>query len=317
MSPEYLKGRELLDPPFNLTKRSFFQLIKDGKLVPWGSPDAEYIRRHRAVNFPERMHRIFPTDRLTEKYRKLLGLEYALSCAQEWHSKSNGWHIEGYKHDRNLNWDPPPFLQFDLETYINEILPKERQEYLRIIKEYPAKIEKVEKELAPDKVWNDLDIGPEQKEILMEKLLDAWYPSNQVEAISIHEPQELTGLCKPGTQWKDITITLVSNEMVRIKTPDTENLLTYHNLGMADKRKGDSPIILWVLLKIFAQNNGFISSQNQQYDPKLPDTAKRLNYHLQKLFRIKESIYVGHYKKEKGYRTKIKFKDATYRSPTD
>jgi len=117
--------------------------------------------------------------------------------------------------------------------------------------------------------------------------------------------------CEPGTNWEDITITLVADNMVRIRTPKGEGRYTYPELGMKDKRVGDKPTMLWALLKIFANSQGFISSQNSKYDPKVPDTAKRLNAHLKKLFGIKESIYTAHYKKEKAYRTKIKFSDQT------
>jgi hypothetical protein len=117
--------------------------------------------------------------------------------------------------------------------------------------------------------------------------------------------------CDPGTRWSDITITLLSNEMVRIKTPKGEQRLTYHELGMKDRRAGDRPTLLWVLLKLFAESKGFISSKSRNFDRALPDTAKRLNDHMKKLFRIDESLYVGHYKKEKGYRTKIIFLNNT------
>jgi hypothetical protein len=44
----------------------------------------------------------------------------------------------------------------------------------------------------------------------------------------------------------------------------------------------------------------------------MPDTARRLNEHLQKLFGISESIYAAHYKKERGYRTRFKVFGGTY-----
>ncbi|NQT56100.1 MAG: hypothetical protein HQ551_07715 [Desulfobacteraceae bacterium] len=125
------------------------------------------------------------------------------------------------------------------------------------------------------------------------------------------EPQGKIFFCGPETKWKDIKITLVADDMVRVKTPKGENRCTYHELGMSDKRIGDKPTMLWELLKLFAKNDGFISSMNPKYDRCLPDTAKRLNAHLKKLFGINESIYQGHYKKMKGYRTKIKFSDQT------
>ena len=132
-----------------------------------------------------------------------------------------------------------------------------------------------------------------------------------VEATRSAEQEKAIFPCKPGTKWEDIIMTLGANDMVKIKTPQGEGRFTYHELGMSDKRAGDKPTMLWELLKLFAKNQGFISSQNPNYDPKLPDTAKRLNKHLKGRFRINETIYIGHYKKEKGYKTKIKFYDHT------
>ena len=116
---------------------------------------------------------------------------------------------------------------------------------------------------------------------------------------------------RTATKWKDVKITLINNESVRIDTPQGSERLSYHELGMSDKRSTNKPTMLWFLLKLFAQNQGYISSTNPKYDSKLPDTAKRLNGHLKKLFGINESIFTGHYKAEKGYRTKILFSDQT------
>jgi len=117
--------------------------------------------------------------------------------------------------------------------------------------------------------------------------------------------------CDPGTKWENIKITKIDNETVRIETPKGKGLFTYHKLNMEDKRSGNKPTVVWKLLILFAENQGNISSQSIVYDPRLPDTAKRLNKHLQKLFGIPESIYIGHYKSLKGYKTKIFFSDQT------
>ena len=117
--------------------------------------------------------------------------------------------------------------------------------------------------------------------------------------------------CKPTTRWEDVKITLIENEVVRVKTPRGTERFSYHDLGMSDKRSGNKPTVLWVLFKTFAQNKGVISSKNFDYDPMLPDTAKRLNKHLKEVFGIDESIYSGHYKSQKGYKTKIFFSDQT------
>lgn len=118
--------------------------------------------------------------------------------------------------------------------------------------------------------------------------------------------------CKPGTKWRDITITLVADDMVEIVGPEISGRFTFHKLGMDDKRKGDKPKAMWALFKSFAENQGFISRKNFEYDRRLPDNARLLNKHLQSIFGIEGSIYTGHYKKEKGYRTKIKFRDRTH-----
>lgn len=115
----------------------------------------------------------------------------------------------------------------------------------------------------------------------------------------------------PGTKWEHITITLIADDTVRLKTPKGEGRLSYHQLGLADGRKGDKPKVIWELLKLFCLNNGDISSQNQKYDPKLPDNAKRLNTHLKGLFQINESIYSSHYRTEKAYKARIIFRNQT------
>jgi len=99
--------------------------------------------------------------------------------------------------------------------------------------------------------------------------------------------------------------------MVRIKTPQGEDKYLYHQLGLSDRRKGDQPTLLWELLKLFLMNDGRISRRNK-YDPKLPDTAKRLNRQLKNLFAIKDSIYAGHYKKEYAYKMRFKVSNATF-----
>ena len=117
--------------------------------------------------------------------------------------------------------------------------------------------------------------------------------------------------CNPVTKWEEVKITLIENETVRIETPQGSDRFSYHELGMSDKRSGNKPTMLWALFKLFAKNQGDISPTNDEYVPKLPDTAKRLNKHLQNLFKIPESIFTDHYKSLKGYKTKILFSDQT------
>lgn len=102
----------------------------------------------------------------------------------------------------------------------------------------------------------------------------------------------------------------MTEDMVKIKTPKGEDRVTYHRLEMEDGRGGGQPTKVWIFLKILAKNQGFISSKTK-YDPTIPDTAKRFNKHMKTLFGINESVFKGHYKKEKGYKTKIMFSDQT------
>lgn len=106
--------------------------------------------------------------------------------------------------------------------------------------------------------------------------------------------------CEPGTKWKDIKITLVENDTVRVETPQGKGLFTYHQLGMSDKRSGNKPTALWFLFTQFCKNQGLISPKDPGYIDDLVKVASRLNIHLKKLFGINESIYTGHYKKLKG-----------------
>jgi len=154
-----------------------------------------------------------------------------------------------------------------------------------------------------------------------DELEKCYFAVKDVETIQDKQPQNKRRevnkpvlISKPETQWEDIIITLVSDDTVRIKTLDIEQRFNYSELGLSDKRKGDTPTILWELLKLFATMNGFISSNNSEYNATLPDTAKRLNKHLKNLFGINESIYAGHYKKEGGYRTRINFSSQTITS---
>ncbi len=318
----WIKGYELLESPYNLAKHDIFKSVQEGVIVPHVSPDGAWIARHDLLGVAERIWRVFPTPELQKKWVMEVFLKKGqLEDAQDWLAKSDEEHIEAHKHDLDLDWDgdSPKYL-VNLETFIDRDLPLLRQKYRQITQDYPSQIKDLEEEFAPNRVWKDLDLGPAQQEALLNKLLDAFYPIEQVESLSSTTPKQQNLVAHspkltvaPGTHWEDIKITLLSDEMVRIKISDQEELYHYSELRLSDKRKGDKPTQLWFLLKVFAQNHGFISGDNidSDYDSKLPDNAKRLNKHFKKLFGIDDSIYQGGYKTEKGYKTKIFFSDKT------
>jgi hypothetical protein len=192
----WIRGKDLLAPPFNLTKCEILKAVQKGDFVPFMSPDGEWIKENEFLEPDgERVWRVFPNDKLYRKYEDLISLQYRLELAQTWSQKSDEWHIEAFKHDKNLDWvdDPPPSLRIDLETYINEKLPKERQIYSQIIQDFPAQIEKLEKELAPDLVWKDLELGPVQQEIIIDRILHAFYVQAHIEfaLLTPSEKQEI------------------------------------------------------------------------------------------------------------------------------
>jgi hypothetical protein len=319
----WIKGQDLIESHHKYTKQELFKFVQEGALVPYCSPDAEWIKKYKFTGpGVERIWRVFPTPELQKHWVMEVFLKKGkLEEAQDWLAKSDEDHIEAHKHDLGLDWDgnPPKYLS-DIETFVDRDLPLIRQKYLQITKDFPSQIKNLEVELAPDRVWVDLDLGPAQQEALMGKLLDAFYSIEQVEYLSAtivsqpttgpHSPKLPVA---PDTHWEDIKITLLSDETVRIKISDHEEIYHYSEIGLSDKRKGDKPTQLWILLKLFAQNHGFISGDNidSNYDSKLPDTAKRLNKHFKKLFGINDSIYQGSYKTLKGYKTKIFFSDTT------
>jgi hypothetical protein len=122
--------------------------------------------------------------------------------------------------------------------------------------------------------------------------------------------------CPPGTRWEEINITLIANDTVRIRTPKGEERFTYHELGFSDKRKGDAPKKIWTWLVAFAKSKGDISPADNSFIENLPEYTKRLNKHLKTLFGISDSIFKGHYKKYRGYKTRIQFFDETQK-PTE
>jgi hypothetical protein len=129
-------------------------------------------------------------------------------------------------------------------------------------------------------------------------------------------------LCKEGTVWEDIKITLVADDTVRIETPSVKRRFSYHELGMKGGSRGDQPTYLWALLVLFAENHGVISLEDYELSKErkykagssktmLFDSAKRLNRYLKELFGIEESIYKAHYRKKRQYETRILFSDQT------
>ncbi len=123
--------------------------------------------------------------------------------------------------------------------------------------------------------------------------------------------------CRPGTQWQEVSITLVDFETVRVAMPGCKARFTYHELKMANK-KTKKPILIWYLMAALTQYSGRIDKHTPidvELKDRLTSLTKRLNSHMQDLFGIKDSIYKDYYNKHKEYAAKIEFNDETIPTP--
>jgi hypothetical protein len=118
----------------------------------------------------------------------------------------------------------------------------------------------------------------------------------QIETLEKHE----SFLPVPeGIKWEDITITLSSNEHIKVSCNDKEERFTFGELGFTDKRKGDKLTKLWIYLKEIIKHGGDLTWKNtSEYNDQLVKDASRLNIHLKKLFGIEDNIYTGHFRKK-------------------
>jgi len=298
---KFITGKEVLET-LNIKPFQLFELIEGGQLQVYNAAgrlkpppyaqiriDEHGDRKKTREDELEILKNTGPLLRLRDKYKS----------KKIWESKLSEGPIKG------------TFVYRDM------LLAQADLDYCCILE---GEIKKIKSEISNiNRSWKGFELPESGATEILNYIVDSFYLKEEVRKQQRSSEKRVEAntekaifLCNPGTKWEDITIILTADNMVRIKMPQAENLFTYHELEMKDKRKGDQPTMLWELLKLFAKNNGFISSQNPKYDPKLPETAKRLNYHLKKLFGIDESIYTGHYKKEKGYRTRINFYNRTF-----
>ena len=114
-----------------------------------------------------------------------------------------------------------------------------------------------------------------------------------------------------GTAWEDLTITLVASDTIVLSFKGRSERISYHELGMSDKRKGDYPKREWWVLVLFLKENGFVPKDSENFLDNLPEKIKPLKKTMKKTFGIDDDIFCGHYKKENGYRVKFKTGDKT------
>jgi hypothetical protein len=147
----------------------------------------------------------------------------------------------------------------------------------------------------------------------VKKLKEMVQPPEQ--PIVTPEKQERFLPLPEGIKWEDITITLSSNEHIKVSFNHKEKRFTYGELGFTDGRKGDQPTKLWFYLKEIIKHGGELSWEKiREHNAQLVKNVSRLNTHLKKQFGIKENIYTGHYRKKNadgmtGYQLRFTTKD--------
>ena len=115
---------------------------------------------------------------------------------------------------------------------------------------------------------------------------------------------------------EDLCLEFVSETSVRIRIPDQKpSTLTFSELGLQDRRRGDMPGILWETLQAFAEHNGVITWQSQGIPHRV---QKRLGTHVQRLRKWFQSFFQTDqdpfhpYRPEKAYRCRFQIADKSY-----
>ena len=114
-----------------------------------------------------------------------------------------------------------------------------------------------------------------------------------------------------GTEWKDVTITLIANDSVEVSIEGKKERLSYHELGFSDKRRGDGPNNLWKFFIILIKSDGEINTSSGVFHMTSSSDASRFNKHMQSIFGITQSVFPN-YKKKKAYRATFKTSDRTH-----
>jgi hypothetical protein len=154
-----MRIRDLLDPPYGLTKKKILDLCRAGQLTPLIKADAgEYYPDPKA---PKGWRRVFPTYELEDKLRSVCWLYYKLHKAEESLGKSNEWYIEQQrqyiarqeldrKGRRRASLGPWPTE--DIAAH----LPEMKRQLEDDVRDLPPQIEKLENELAA--AWENIDV---------------------------------------------------------------------------------------------------------------------------------------------------------------
>ena len=133
----------------------------------------------------------------------------------------------------------------------------------------------------------------------------------QGEKITPSQKHKLSFPLPPGTIWENVTIIQLPSKSFQIAVSGDSETFTLSQLDLVNKRNR-KPSALGVLFIALCVWRGEIPSE--KFEEKYLYQTSQLNNHLQKLFGINDSIFVGHYKKIGAWKTKIVFSDRYYQS---
>ena len=213
------------------------------------------------------------------------------------------------------------YIPPDLVKYLinRSKLETERMQEERLQKEKKAEL--TQKQEAPQPV---VDVNDDPKEDTTSEPVTSTPPATAQD--DDHECEEVerettdtfnsTLQIPKADSWDEITITLLATDMVEVSCRRKKMKLTYHELGMKDVRKGDQPKAMWWFLVLLIKENGFISRQTEDYNPKMTDTVKGFKRQMKKFFEIDNDV-ISHYKTNKGYKAFFQVADKTHGSFKD
>jgi hypothetical protein len=179
-----MRIRDLLDPPYGLTKKKILDLCRGGQLTPLIKAKAgDYYPDLKA---PKGWQRVFPTYELEDKLRRVCWLYYKRHKAEEALGKSDEWYIEQQrqyiarqeldrKGRRRASLGPWPTE--DIAAHLPEI----KRQLENDVHDLPPQIEKIENELAA--AWGNIDI----LDAAWAVLVDASVQEAEIEAIASSE----------------------------------------------------------------------------------------------------------------------------------
>lgn len=333
---EFYPRQDLSKPPFNLelSDAELLDLVKAWRLKP-------FIKKTNFnLTYPE-----YPPDPISEDHDYIPAFPWPIQVKykrlQEVHNfiKRDAGYLEKLGPNEWEGYFDATRARLDGTAPESSLIlwgrPREQVEReLSAFRTEHADLEREFKDIAG--LFKDLDLTGKQWQYFIELINGAFYRRDHIEAVrdgyrltpetlarevkgeadieSVSKPESPSkNVLKltPGTNWNQISITLLSDEMVRIVTPKGEGRFTYHELGFKNQTKGNQPVAIWNTLKLFCKLGGEISSSKiESYDPKLVKNISLLNKRLQRLFSIKSNFH-PHFKKARGYKSEINFSDET------